>query len=332
MSSINLLNAQRVVTRRMYLRLLGGATLSAALLAACKPVTAPAQPQAESNAQAEVASGLQSVAVNGVELHYIEQGQGDPIVLVHGGLADYREWEAQMERFSRNHRVVAYSQRYYYPNQNLPIVDGYTTLVDAQDLAALIQALDLGPSHIVGYSSGAYMSLAMTLEHPELVRSLVLAEPPILHWAEDAPGGETVYSEFMSSFWEPVGDAFRAGDKELALRKSLTFFAGADILDELPPEVRQSLEENLGGWEAFTTSQDNFPMLDRQQVSELSMPILLLTAENTLPIHKIVNAELARLLPQAERVEIAGASHEMWAEQPDACGEAVIAFLNEVEG
>jgi pimeloyl-ACP methyl ester carboxylesterase len=327
MSPSNLFNGQQRLDRRNFLQLVAGTTLGTTLLAACLPITAPSQPSTTLNAQEEAGMKLQKVAVNGVELHYVEQGQGDPIVLVHGGMADYREWGPQMARLAQNYRVVAYSQRYYYPNQNLPIVDDYTTLVDAEDLVAFLHALDLESSHIVGYSSGAFMSLAMTLAHPELVRNLVLAEPPILHWAAGLPGGDVVYAEFMSTFWEPVGEAFRQGDKELALRKSLEFFYGADILDELPPEVRQRLEENLGGWEAFTTSHDCFPMIDKEQVAQLPMPILLLTAANTLPIHHVVNGELVRLLPQATHVTIPDATHDMWAEQPDACGEAVLQFL-----
>lgn len=307
---------------------MAGTTL-VAIFAACQPITRPATEPAASNAQEESGLKLQKVVANGVELHYVEQGQGDPVIRVHGGLADYRSWMPQMEQFAQDHRVIAYSQRYYYPNQKLPIVDGYTTLVDAKDLAAFVQVLGLEQSHVVGYSSGAFMALAMALEHPELVRSLVLAEPPILHWLPSVPGGDVVYTEFMATFWEPVGAAFRQGDKERALRLSLEFFVGADILDELPAEVRQGLEENLHGWEAFTTSHDCFPMLDKAQVADLPMPILLLTAENTLATHQLINAELVRLLPQAQHVSIPDATHEMWAEQPGVCSEAVIQFLQE---
>jgi pimeloyl-ACP methyl ester carboxylesterase len=296
-------------------------------VAACQPITRPEVAPAADPAQAADALQLQKVSVNGVELHYVEQGEGDPLVLVHGGLSDYREWGPQMARFAPHYRVIAYSQRYYYPNQNLPIVPNYTTLVDAADLAALVQALSLERSHIVGYSSGAYMALAMALDHPELVQTLVLAEPPIIDWVPDLPGGETVYNEFMTTFWQPVGEAFRHGDKELALRKSVEFFIGTDVLDELPLEVRQAMDENIWGWEAFTTSQDCFPLLDKQRVAALPMPVLLLAAANTLPMHKLINAELARLLPQAERVTIADATHEMWSEQPEACGKAVLQFL-----
>ena len=131
----------------------------------------------------------------------------------------------------------------------------------------------------------------------------------------------------MSTFWEPTGEAFRNGDKELALRTSMKFFIGEDILDQLPPEVRQPMEENLGAWEAFTTSRDTFPMIDKQRVAQLPMPVLLLAAENTGRLNKLVNAELARLLPQAKYVTIADATHEMWDDQPAACVAAILAFL-----
>lgn len=314
------------LTRRTFWQFLLGAT-GAALLAACQPIRRPAEAPVASNAPATDDLKVQKVVANGVELHYVEQGQGEPLVLVHGGLSDYREWLPQMARFAQHYRVIAYSQRYYYPNQNLPIAANYTTLVDAQDLAAFVQALKLERSHIVGYSSGAFMALAMALDHPALVRTLTLAEPPILHWANGLPGGDAVLADFMNRFWAPVGAAFRKGDKELALRTSVKFFIGDDVLDQLPPDVRQAMDQDISGWEAFTTSLDCFPMLDKAQVAQLPMPILLITAEKTLPIHQLVNAELVRLLPRAQHVTIADATHEMWTEQPEACGEAVRTFL-----
>lgn len=72
-------------------------------------------------------------------------------------------------------------------------------------------------------------------------------------------------------------------------------------------------------------------MLAKERVAQLPMPVLLLDAANTLPIHKVVNGELARLLPGAKHVTVADATHEMWTEQPDACGEAVLAFLQSQE-
>lgn len=53
---------------------------------------------------------LKTARVNDVELHYLDEGSGPPLILIHGGLGDYREWGAQMARFSTRNRVIAYSQ------------------------------------------------------------------------------------------------------------------------------------------------------------------------------------------------------------------------------
>jgi pimeloyl-ACP methyl ester carboxylesterase len=275
---------------------------------------------------------LQAVRANGVELHYLSQGQGVPVVLVHGGLADYREWAPQIERFARHFRVVAYSRRYNYPNQVPALAPDHSALVEAADLAAFLRALDLAPSHVVGYSYGAFTALCLALAHPELVRALALAEPPILRWAASVPGGAALLTEFLTSFWERVGNAFRRGEPELALRRTAEFFIGPGAYDQLPAEDLQGWQENLGEWEALTTSRDAFPLLAQDQVAQLQLPTLLLTGERTLPIHQLVNAELERLLPHAQRACIRDATHGMWGEQPELCGETTLQFLRSQDG
>src|SRR5688572_11101089 len=92
------------------------------------------------------------IRVNGVELHYVERGTGQALVLVHGGLGDYRSWEAQLGPFSQRFRVVSYSRRYSYPNRNRVIAPDYSVFAEAEDLAALIGRLQLDGAHLVGHS------------------------------------------------------------------------------------------------------------------------------------------------------------------------------------
>ena len=103
----------------------------------------------------------QKIHVNGVELHDIDCGTGKPVVLLHGGVGDYRSWEPQMEQFSHHFRVVSYSQRYSYPNRNPVIVPNHSALTEAADLAALMRQLRLGRAHMVGASHGAYAALVL---------------------------------------------------------------------------------------------------------------------------------------------------------------------------
>ena len=63
------------------------------------------------------------IRVRGVELHYIEQGQGEPLILLHGGQGDYRSWEPQMKVLSPQFRVISYSRRYNYPTASTNAVN-----------------------------------------------------------------------------------------------------------------------------------------------------------------------------------------------------------------
>ena len=270
---------------------------------------------------------LKNVRVNGVELHYLECGRGIPVVLIHGGLGDYREWNSQIGPLSRHYRVIVYSRRYNYPNNNVEILPDHSAIVEARDLAALLDALKLERVHMVGYSYGALTALFFATEHPERVRSLTLAEPPILRWLPEITGGQAELDKFMETMWRPAGEACRRDNSETALRIACDYFAGKGSYDQAPAEFRQSLMDNMREWKALTTSRDAFPMLSRDAVRSLKLPILLLTGEKTLAPLRMINGALNHLLPNAEQVTVPGATHDMWIEDPERCGQATANFL-----
>ncbi|MGH9931493.1 MAG: alpha/beta fold hydrolase [Pyrinomonadaceae bacterium] len=307
---------------RCWTRVLFMTTLFAVL--SLTPATAPAQLLARRNQSKQ----LKKVRVNGVELHYVERGRGTAVVFVHGGVEDYRTWQSQMEPFSKRYHVIAYSRRYNYPNHNPAISYDHSAIVEADDLAALIRSLKLRPAHIVGSSYGAYTALFLALRHPKLVRTLVLAEAPALRLVRVNSEGAAAYEEFMTNLWNPVGEAFRAGDKERALRLTAEYFGGKGAFEQVPEEMRQGWRVNLVEWEALTTSSDAFPELRREDIRKIKVPVLVLSGEQTLPIHKLVDLELQPLLRSVKRVIIPKASHDMWSEGPEACRRAALAFLD----
>jgi non-heme chloroperoxidase len=280
-------------------------------------------------AESAVAQDIQptKVRVRGVELHYIEQGRGEPLILLHGGQGDYRAWDSQMKAYSKQYRVISYSRRYNFPNENPDIPADYSAYVDEEDLAAFIRELKLGPVHLVGTSIGAFAALVLAVEHPELVRSLVVAEPPVHRWVTDTASGAAAYGEFMANVHEPAGKAFRAGDDRGAMRILVDAFAGARRFDSLSPDGVASVMQNARFFKAITLSSDPYPMVPRDRVARMTIPVLIVTGENTMEIHKLVNDELARILPGAKRVTIPKAGHGSPRENPTAFNEAVLAFL-----
>ena len=267
------------------------------------------------------------VRVRGMELHYIEQGDGGPLVLLHGGQGDCRSWEPQIKALSPLYRVISYSRRYHYPNDNPLRAKNHSAYVEAADLAAFIRTLKLGPVHLVGTSMGAFTALVLAVEYPELVRSLVLAEPPILDWVKDDPIGAPVYAEFMTSVFEPAAAAFKTGDDEAAMRILVDGFSGTRRFDNLSTEGRDAIMQNARFFKALTSSSDPFPEISKERVKRLRIPILIVTGENTINLHKLINEELARLLPNAEQATIPNAGHGSPRESPQAFNEAMLTFL-----
>lgn len=276
---------------------------------------------------------LHPVALDtGVTVHYIERGDGDapPVVFVHGGGKNWKQWGKQLEPFAAaGWRAIAYSRRYAEPNDNPAIDPDYNATVDARDLDALLRALDLGetPVHLVGASIGGVACLFFTLAHPGRVRSLVLGEPPVLRWALDLPAGREAFERFYEGSFRPAGELFRRGESERAMGLLMDAFLGAGAWDAMTDAQRRRIMRGARDWGAQSASRVAFPEMSREAVRTITQPALLLSGERTIPVHDLVDAELARLLPHATRVKVPDATHDMWADAPEFCRERTLEFL-----
>jgi pimeloyl-ACP methyl ester carboxylesterase len=270
-----------------------------------------------------------TVRVNEVDLAYVEQGQGEPIVLVHGSLNDYRSWRGQLEPFSVDHRVVAYSRRFHWPNARPAAGDVVSASQNAADLAALIERLGLAPAHVVGSSYGAMTALTLAVARPELVRALVLGEPPLLPWLARAPEGAALFDAFMADAFGPAGEAFARGDDEAGIRRFIDGVIGPGAFDRLPEPARAMMRDNAAAERAETVSPPDryFPDLSTDDVAGLAMPVLLLEGERSPRMFHLITDELARAAAHAERVVIPAASHGMHGQNPVAYNQAVLDFI-----
>ncbi len=272
------------------------------------------------------AKPLPTIRANGVKLHYQSVGAGEPIVFVHGGLVDYREWTAVAEQLKGKYHTITYSRRYNYPNNNPLAGVDHSAIIEGEDLASLIRGLGLGPVNLVGVSYGAYSAMIVALRHPKLVRSLTIVEPPLLRWAPELPGGGALYDEFFV-MWNATRDAFVRGDSEAALRISLDWFVGPGGMGRLPPEDLAMLKSNIKEWRALTTSRNAFPNITRDEVKGLKIPVLMISGGKSYPILQLIDAEIERRLADGRRVIVPDGTHDVCSEQPTVCADAIRAFL-----
>jgi pimeloyl-ACP methyl ester carboxylesterase len=255
-----------------------------------------------------------------VELHYVGRGQGAAVLFVHGTLGDYSVWDTQLGPFAQTYRAVAYSRRYNYPNTNR-LRPKHSAVVEADDLATLIQKLDLGKVHVVGHSYGGYTALFLAVAHPELVRTLNLAEPPVVFAGDQVPDAK-------KRVVKQARAAFAKGDAEGAVR-AVVDASREGTYDKIPGPFRQLVLRNVRELEALVTSEDMYPALDRDAVRKIVVPTLLLSGEKSPSSQQSIDRELERLLPgkARQRVVIRDADHGMWFQQPETCRKAVFSFL-----
>ncbi len=265
--------------------------------------------------------------VDGGEFAYLDQGSGPPVVLVHGSLGDFRTWWGQIGPLSTRYHVIAYSRRYHYPNEWVGDGSDYSAALHADDLSALIRSLRLGRVHVVAASFGAYTALVFAVRHPELVRTLVLGEPPLLPWLRWSPEGRRLLDTFLAEVWEPAKRAFRRWDLAEGVKLFVDGVLGPGAFDRLSSTARQMLLDNAREMQAEAMAAEYFTPLSCEDVGLITAPVLLLTGERSPKLFHKITDELERCVAHVERAVIKGASHGMHGDNPQVYTQAVLAFL-----
>lgn len=280
---------------------------------------------------------IKTVDVNGTQLHYIERGENNKqsVIFTNGTLTDYREWEFQVEPFSRHYRVICYSRRHAYPNK---VEDDFRYTEDndsirqyASDLAELITKLKLAPAHLVGHSDAGFVSLYCAYKNPELVKSLVLCEPAVLPVLATSSLREDrkFFHDFMENVLVPARETMHRGEFENGVRIFIDGVMVEGFFEQLPPPVKQQMLDNA---KAFL-KQTEYAMPKELNLQDLeqkisSIPTLFVKGDSSPKLfHRVVDI-LDPHLQKSKQVTIPGVTHDVGiATNPEAFNSKVIEFL-----
>jgi non-heme chloroperoxidase len=275
---------------------------------------------------------LRALNANGTRLTYRLMGDSGatPVVLVHGTLGDYRSWSGQELLFAQSHRVLVYSRRFHPPNPQIPDSSlVYSPKLHAEDLAALLLTLELAPAHIVGSSYGAYTALALALEHPELVRSVVLAEPPILPLLTGSEQGDAERRAFYTYTLDPSRRAFARGDSIAGVRAYFDGTTGRGRFDRLPAAARADLLAHAFELrvEMLANREQYFPSFSCPALGRVRTQVLLVRGAASPRVFQLISDELARCLQSDTTVTIPGGTHPPPAGNPAYFNLVVLRYL-----
>src|SRR5690349_10510736 len=114
--------------------------------------------------------------INGLQLYYESYGSGAPLVLLHGGYGTTAVFGDRVPQLATDRRVIAVDLQ--GPGRTADIDRPLSLEAMAGEIAALITYLDLGQADVMGYSLGGGVALRTAIDHPELVRRLILVSTP----------------------------------------------------------------------------------------------------------------------------------------------------------
>jgi pimeloyl-ACP methyl ester carboxylesterase len=245
--------------------------------------------------------------VNGVRLYYEVHGNGEPLVLVHGSWVDATAWRFVLPGLAESFRVLVYDRRGHSRSER-PESQG-SIEEDCDDLAGLMEALELAPAHVVTSSLGGTIALRLAIRRPDLFRSLSCHEPPVWGLLERDPESREI-SQQSSERVQAVANRIAAGDHEAAARMfvdEVAFGPGA-WEKALPPEGRALFVQNAPTF--LDELQDPEVLkIDEDALRRLEIPVRLTDGSESPPVFRRVVERLAELIPRVTRETFEGAGH-----------------------
>jgi pimeloyl-ACP methyl ester carboxylesterase len=259
---------------------------------------------------------LQLVDVRGLRVAVRRRGEGEPVLLIHGGMSDSREWGLQVEDLARDHDVIAVDVLGCGGSSDPP--EEFALADHAHLLAETLDALGVVSAHVFGHSLGSVLALALYREHPRTVRSLVLAGA-YAGWAGSLPPEEVnsrirMVLETLKRPVEEWGPPFLATVHGIDAPAELVD-ASMAILRGVRPEASRRLVLVIA------------PADLREMLPSIAVPVLLIYGQGDQRAPAAVAAQLHAAIPGARLVMLPGAGHAVHIEAPEEFNAAARAFL-----
>jgi pimeloyl-ACP methyl ester carboxylesterase len=261
---------------------------------------------------------MERVAIGDLSIAFERRGTGPPLVLLHGGLSDHREWRPQLEGLSDAFTVVAWDAPGCGDSTDPPPTFRMPEYADT--LAGFIEALALARPHVVGLSWGSTLALELYRRRSEVPRTLVLASA-YAGWAGSLPADEVAerLRDTLDALALPSGEVARS-------------FASSLFTHHVPNEI---VEEAVGIMAGFRRSGAE-PMLRamaeadlRDVLPTIDVPTLLLYGEEDERSPTAVAHGLLEAIPGSTLVTLPAAGHQSNLEAPEPFNDAVREFLIE---
>ncbi len=262
---------------------------------------------------------MQTLKLDNGALFYESRGTGPALLLLHAGVADSRMWEPQMDALAQRFRVVRCDLRGY--GQSL-LPNGPFSYYE--DVAHLLDALDLASAWLIGASFGGQVAVDFCLAYPQRVDGLILIAPNISGYTHGAD---------VQVFGDQEDALLEAGDLEAATELNLRMWVDGPqrSRDAVDGEMRALVAKMQ--LRAFEHVEPEYVSLNRldppaaQRLGEIDAPLLLISGELDVASFVKLAQHLAQQVAHAQLITVPDTAHLPSLEAPELVNQCIVEFI-----
>ena len=259
------------------------------------------------------------------KIYFESAGEGAPLVFIHAGVADHRQWNNEFKYFSDGYKVIRYDVRGYGKSE--PVEEEYKHL---DDLSALLEHLEVNePVTLMGCSMGGGIAMDFALTQPARVSKLIMVA--------SAPSGLKLDVEGPDDKFTKAEKAFEDGNLDLVAEiETQIWFDG---MNRKPEEVNQEMRKLLFEMNRIALGHEakelgkrlpNTQIESFEHLQEIKIPVLVLVGDNDIPYMQAASDYMIERIPNSRKVVIEDAAHLPNMDQPEEFRRNIQKFLDEI--
>jgi 3-oxoadipate enol-lactonase len=261
--------------------------------------------------------------INGYRMHYEVHGQGDALVMIHGGLGGGEGCSSFVEHhapaLSPRFQLIVYDRR--AAGQSETPADGYSIANYAQDLFLLLERLGVAQAHILGSSAGGPIAMQFALDHPEMTRTLLLINT--MSYVQESE--RAVRQQELEQLY-----ATEAANGWLAAAEGALESRWPGLRQAQPDRFQRLLDIHLDRFDGIAkTIQSYLDIGDsvESRLSEIPAPTLIVhgDADSRIPVR--CGRQLQDSIPGSELYIVPGAEHGLLANESELVRNLILQFL-----
>ena len=261
-----------------------------------------------------------------IEIYYEARGEGPPVILIGGLTSTAAVWGLQIPALASRYQVITPDNR-GSGRTRLTSDDGVRTPARfAGDVLALIDGLELDRVHLAGASMGGMIVQEFARHHADRLRSLTIMCSTFGGERATHPTREVISAMAAGSGADASDEEKRAmqatnihPDTPRLRPEQLAFYEGTKTAE---PHSSQEIALRMAGMADFNVYDE---------IAKLTLPVLVMAGSHDVLIPTANASKLVERIPGARKVIVEDAGHVFFAEQPEACNQALLDFLSEVE-